>query len=177
MDEQAVSALAWGNSPRREEVWSPGIDCGACKKAPITYHEVTSMRSIKPGRAPSWGGVIGGVLATVFGIFWIGAALSLGDAPGLLIGFGVVFVLCAAGGTVYSFYNATSRNRFSDWDITEPHEERDPLHQSPGETSDAATARPAGRSGGGFCPYCGGGVQAAFTFCPRCGKQLPTQAA
>ena len=131
------------------------------------------MRSIKPGRAPSWAGVIGSVIAAVFGVFWIGMALSMGDAPVFLIGFGVVFVLAAIGGAIYNFYNATSPNRFSEWDITETRDERGPIDAPARQSSDPAAPRPAGRSNGGYCPYCGAGVQPAFTFCARCGRQLP----
>lgn len=128
------------------------------------------MRSVKPGRAASWGGVIMGIVVTVFGIFWVAMAVSL-EAPIFLIGFGVVFVLCAAGGAVYHFYNATARRRFSVWDVTEAEEERDPLDASP-RAGDSAGGHPAPGSGRGYCPYCGTKVQAAFSFCPSCGKPL-----
>jgi zinc-ribbon domain len=132
------------------------------------------MRSIKPGRAPSWGGVIGGIIAAIFGVFWIGMASS-GDAPPFVIVFGVVFILCALGSAIYNFYNATSRNRFSDWDLTEPHEERDPLdpssrHSAP--RSSAMLRRPTSKTESIYCPFCGAAVKEEFAFCPRCGKQL-----
>ena len=119
----------------------------------------TRMHSIKPGRAPSWAAVIGGIIATVLGCLWISTASSMG-APALLTAFGVAFVLMAAGSVIYHLYNATSRNRFSHWDITTHEEERDPL------TPPAAPAR--------HCPHCGSsGMTPQFQFCPSCGKPLP----
>jgi hypothetical protein len=113
-----------------------------------------------------------GIVATVFGIFWVAMAVSM-EAPILLTGFGVVFILCAAGGAVYNFYNATARRRFSAWDVTEAGEERDPLDASPRGGEDSAASRPTAGPAGRYCPYCGTGVRAAFTYCPSCGKPLP----
>ena len=129
------------------------------------------MKSIKPGRAPSWGGVIGGVVAAVFGVFWTTTAAQM-RAPPFFVGFGFVFILLALGGAIYNFYNATSRNRFSEWDITGPHEERDPLDiSSPSHVSEAAEPS-AGKPSDSFCPSCGRAVQSTFAYCPKCGKPL-----
>lgn len=84
------------------------------------------MYSVKPGRGPSWGGVFGGLGAAVFGVFWTSMASNKG-APGLFVLFGVVFVLAGLGSAAYNFHNATSKNRFSHYDITVPGEEIDPL--------------------------------------------------
>src|SRR5882757_11061776 len=76
------------------------------------------MRSIKPGRAPSWGGVFGGIIGAIFGVFWTVGATSMG-APGFFTAFGVMFVCVAIFNIFYSLHNATSRRRFSTFDITE----------------------------------------------------------
>jgi hypothetical protein len=80
------------------------------------------------------------------------------------------------GAAIFNFYNATSRNRFSNWDVTDSGEEPDPLDPS----SRQSLARPSAiqpetisKEGAAFCPFCGAGVQGEFEFCPRCGKQLP----
>lgn len=125
------------------------------------------MYSIKPGRGPSWVGVIGGVIVAVFGVFWIIGATSMG-APFIFPVFGVIFILCAIGGVVYNFYNATSRNRFSNFDITGPGEEPDPLDpdKKTGAPPIVFKEKPA------FCPYCGTALQKSFEFCPQCGKDI-----
>jgi hypothetical protein len=125
------------------------------------------MYSIKPGRGPSWGGVIGGILASIFGIFWTIGASSAG-APPFFVMFGVVFVLGALGGAIYHFYNATSDNRLSDYDITGPGEEIDPL-DARRNIKNAPTVFKGKPS---FCPYCGTQLQKTFEFCPRCGKDV-----
>ena len=125
------------------------------------------MYSIKPGRGPSWAGAIGGILVAIFGVFWTIGASSMGAPPFFTL-FGVVFILIAIGGVIYNFYNATSDKRFSDYDITAPGEEPDPLDPKRNKQSFPAsfTEKPA------FCPYCGTALQKTFEFCPQCGKNI-----
>jgi zinc-ribbon domain len=125
------------------------------------------MHSIKPGRGPSWGGVIGGVFGAIFGVFWTIAVTSAGG-PSTLAFFGVVFALCGIGKAIYNFYNATSENRFSDFDITGPGEEIDPL--TPTRKVDSPPT--AYKEKPSFCPYCGTALQKDFEFCPQCGKDI-----
>lgn len=129
------------------------------------------MKSIKPGRGPSAMNVMGSVFAVIFGIFWTIQAVSMG-APIMFPIFGCFFVITGIVQGLYSYKNATGKNRFSTFDITEGNEEIDPLEQvlfskenieSEGENKSSAK----------FCPYCGAGVQDNFEFCPECGKQLP----
>lgn len=128
------------------------------------------MKSIKPGRGPSAMGAWGAVVAVVFGIFWTIAAAGMG-APAIFPIFGVLFILTGIGVGVYHFKNATGKNRYSAFDITEEGEEPDPLEQRFGrpEAHDAAD----GQTADGFCPYCGAPADAGYAFCRKCGKQLP----
>lgn len=144
------------------------------------------MRSIKRGRGPSLMGGVGGLMVAVFGVFWTGMAVSIG-APWFFVVFGAIFVGLALFGGIGSLYNATARNRFSEYDITDHGEETDPIAHVLGH-DDSSSARPR-RSGperdpatsrgaaprrfeGGFCPYCGAAVQDDFAFCPACGKDI-----
>ena len=134
------------------------------------------MYSIKPGRGPSLMGGIGGIIAGVFGVIWIGVAISMG-ASGVFVLFGVVFVMVAIGGAIYNFYNAASRNRMSTMDITTQDEESDPIAEALGHTYEAKV-QPADekndvrRIQGNFCPFCGAQAQQDFDFCPKCGKDI-----
>lgn len=125
------------------------------------------MYSIKPGRGPSMAGGFGGIIGAIFGVFWTISASSMG-APGMFTAFGVLFIFAALGSAVYNFYNATSKKRFSNLDITRPGEEPDPLaperFSSPQFTK--STKKPS------FCPYCGTGLKQDFEFCPQCGKDI-----
>jgi len=127
------------------------------------------MRSIKPGRGPSGMSFIGSIFAILFGIFWTIMAYGMTVSTGVLgpMGlmfpmFGILFILLGIVQAFYHFKNATGRNRFSTFDITEPGEESDPssqwIHQSKEETH--------------YCPYCGEALKAEYTFCPSCGKAL-----
>lgn len=86
------------------------------------------MKSIKPGRGPSAMGAMGSIVAAVFGLIWTGAAVSMG-APIFFPLFGVVFVIMGIVQAVYNFKNATSENRYSEFDIVDSQEEPDPLSQ------------------------------------------------
>jgi hypothetical protein len=135
------------------------------------------MYGVKPGRGPSLMGGIGGIAVAVFGVFWTVMAASIGAPPFFAL-FGVVFVVLAIGGAVYNFYNATSPNRMSEFDVTSADEEPDPIatalghdRASPSADSDQATV---GRRKfpGEFCPFCGAKVNDDFEFCPKCGKDI-----
>ena len=81
-------------------------------------------------------GAVGGIVAVVFGIFWTVMAFSMTrDSPFPLVGvlfplLGVVFVVMGIINVFYNAHNAhnaTGENRFSEFDITSPSEESDPL--------------------------------------------------
>ena len=116
------------------------------------------MKSVKPGRGPSFMSGIAAVAVGIFGIIWIFLALSIG-APTVFALFGVVFVILAAAMAIYNFRNATSEDRYSIVDIVEDGEEPDPLNQRFGEKR--------------YCPYCGETLPENARFCPACGKEMP----
>lgn len=80
------------------------------------------MKSIKPGRGPSMMGGVSSILAAVFGVVWTFAALSMG-AGGIFAIFGIVFIAMAVMSAIYNLKNATGKNRYSSFDITEDGEE------------------------------------------------------
>ena len=132
------------------------------------------MYSVKPGRGPS---LIGAILALVVGVpfvlFWIGTASKMG-APGFFVFFGIMMLVAILVSVFIGFYNATSRDRISQFDITTKTEESDPFDRL------VQTAPPEGQSGAPspkqpaaakpFCPYCGASLAQEFKFCPECGK-------
>lgn len=129
------------------------------------------MKSVKPGRGPSMMGGIVGIFMVIFGIIWTVMAAQAG-AGSLFALFGVVWTCMAAATTIYNFKNATGKNRFSEFDITDGNEEPDPLSQQLGYgQEDSPREEPAGSSR--FCPYCGAAVGEGFEFCNQCGKKLP----
>ena len=85
------------------------------------------MKSIKPGRAPSFLGGIGSVAAIIFGIFWTIMAVAM-QAPVFFPIFGIVFILLGIVNAVYSFSNATGKNRYSIFDVVDEGEEPDLLN-------------------------------------------------
>lgn len=141
------------------------------------------MKSIKPGRGPSMMGAVGSAVAAVFGVFWTISAVSMG-APSFFAMFGIVFVLLGIGQAVYNYKNATGKNRFSVFDITEDGEEADPmsdlLHSTDSENDGSAVMSSAGtgnpsdlKNAAAFCPYCGAEAKTDFAYCAKCGKKLP----
>lgn len=127
------------------------------------------MKSIKRGRGPSMMNCAGAVIAVLFGIFWTVTAVSMG-APFFFPIFGILFIIIGIVQAVYSYKNATGKNRFSEFDITETGEEPDPIDRyiSGGESQKKE------RTGkDGYCPYCGKEIEKEYDFCPRCGKKLP----
>ena len=123
------------------------------------------MKSIKPGRGPSMMSGFVGIFMIFFGIVW---TVIASQASGIFALFGVFWTCMAIAITVYNFKNATGKNRYSAYDITDSSEEPDPLNQkfgSPTATNDKKNNK--------FCPYCGTAVEDDFEFCNNCGKKLP----
>lgn len=134
------------------------------------------MYSVKPGRGPS---LLSAILALVIGVpfalFWLGTASRI-HAPRFFIFFGIVFLLVLVASAFIGFYNATSKDRMSQFEITTPREERDPFDRlapppppASGATAPAAQAVSAKQ----FCPFCGTQLGEGFNFCPKCGKPQP----
>ncbi|MBW5445345.1 zinc ribbon domain-containing protein [Cohnella sp. CFH 77786] len=133
------------------------------------------MRSIKPGRGPSAMGAAGSLFTAVFGVIWTIGAASMG-APSFFVLFGVVFIIMAIVQAVYHFNNATGKNRMSEYDITDPHEEPDPLNERFGSkqrrryTDDPVNTDPGEIN---YCPYCGNRIaEESHRFCANCGREI-----
>lgn len=132
------------------------------------------MKSIKPGRGPSFMGGLSSVFGIVFGIFWTIMAVSMG-APFFFPLFGLLFIGIGVVNAVYSFKNATGEQRCSEYDIVDSSEEPDPWNRRFGAKQ--AEPSPTGATDGGFayCPYCGAKLGEGFAFCGKCGRPLPKQ--
>lgn len=151
------------------------------------------MTSVKPGRGPSFVGGMTSLIAALVGFVWFLSARRIMGGIGGLLGpgqifplFGLLFTIFALANAVYNFRNATSENRHSLVDITDAYDEPDPLdprlrrqrHNSahvsnPHTTTDTSSGSTVKESSGGFCPYCGRGVDDQFSYCPGCGRRLP----
>ena len=99
-------------------------------------------------------GGFAGLAAAAFGLLWTILVASSGG--GIFALFGLIFVAIGIVNAVYNFKNATGKNRYSEYDITENRN-----YDSVSQTENR------------FCPYCGQRVEADFEFCNVCGKRLP----
>lgn len=130
------------------------------------------MKSIKPGRGSSFYSGIISIGVALFGVLWTILAASSGG--GFFALFGVIFIIIAVTTAVYNFKNATGKNRYSSFDITDGGEEPDPFNERFGNSAFSQHNRYSYREGNSkYCPYCGAKVQSDFEFCQNCGKKLP----
>ena len=132
------------------------------------------MKSVKPGRGPSMMSGIVGIFMALFGVVWTFAAAGMG-APWFFCLFGVIWTCIVGINTLYSFKNATSKNRYSVIDIVDGTEEPDPLNEYFGEQGEPSNIDlfESEASEVEFCPYCGAEVEKDYRFCHKCGKELP----
>jgi vacuolar-type H+-ATPase subunit I/STV1 len=135
------------------------------------------MKSIKPGRGPSGISFAGSIIAIIFGVFWtIIAASMMANAPFGIIGmilplFGVLFIIMGIIQALYNYKNATGKNRYSIFEITE--EEGDPSDQwiKRGIESEEENEQQSFIAAeANYCPYCGIQLEQDYTYCPKCGK-------
>lgn len=125
------------------------------------------MRSIKPGRGPSMMSGIVGIFMIGFGILW---TILASKASFVFALSGVLWTGIAVVTTIYNFKNATNKNRYSAFDITDASEEPDPLNEKFGNAyADERKSAPENK----FCPYCAAPVKYDFEYCNNCGKKLP----
>jgi len=129
------------------------------------------MKSIKRGRGPSMMEGIVGVFMAIFGVLWMIMAARIGG--GFIALFGLVFVGIAIVNAVYSFRNAASKDRYSEYDITEGHEEPDPLNERFGSQPVKDFVNQNDGVESVYCPYCGTKVKQGYVYCNKCGKRLP----
>jgi DNA-directed RNA polymerase subunit RPC12/RpoP/lipopolysaccharide export LptBFGC system permease protein LptF len=123
------------------------------------------MKSIKPGRGPSGMSFIGSIVSIIFGVFWTMMAVNItAKSPFGMVGvifplFGVLFIILGIIQAVYNYKNATGKDRYSIYDITDSHEEDDPSDKwIKGEAI--------------YCPYCGAKLERDYIYCPKCGKGI-----
>ena len=96
------------------------------------------------------------VFAVIFSIFWCCAVAASGARPMLLFGLGFLAL------TVYRLVISIKMTR-KETRKADPWEQPD----RPQSTYETATRKD------GFCPYCGAPAESDYSFCRRCGKQLP----
>ena len=111
-----------------------------------------------------------GIFVALFGVVWTIAAVSTG--AGIFGLFGLIFVAIAIVNVVYNFKNATGKNRYSSFDITDDGEEIDPWNEHFGEKREHMQKENISTDSK-YCPYCGAKAQGDFEFCNQCGKRLP----
>ncbi len=126
------------------------------------------MKSIKPGRGPSFMGGIIGIAVALFGVFW--TVMTIVVEAWFMTPFGLIFIVIAIINTVYNFKNATGKNRYSQYDITDEGEEPDPWDEKFGTDRDN---RPQSAAAAKYCPYCGEKAEKDYKFCSSCGRELP----
>ena len=126
------------------------------------------MKSIKPGRGPSFMGGVMGIAGSLFGVFW--TVMAIAGGAWFMAPFGLIFIGVAVYNTIYNFKNATGKNRYSEYDIVDESEEPDPWDEKFGnirkEEKVSVTAAK-------YCPYCGEKAEKDYKFCSSCGRELP----
>ena len=115
---------------------------------------------------------MGGVMSIamgLFGLLWTILAASSGG--GFVALFGLIFIGIAVVDAIYNFKNATGKNRYSQYDITDENEEPDPLNERFRESNkqEHTSLTVKGR----YCPYCGTKNEEEYKFCTDCGRELP----
>ncbi len=127
------------------------------------------MKSIKPGRGPSFMSGVIGIFMIGFGLLW---TVLAAQASGIMALFGILWTGVAIATTVYNFKNATGKNRYSQYDITDEHEEPDPFNERfSGKVNYNGTQKSNEETV--YCPYCGNPVAEKYEYCPKCGEKLP----
>lgn len=126
------------------------------------------MKSVKRGRGPSFMGGIIGIAVALFGVFW--TIMAIAGGAWFMAPFGLIFTGIAVVRAIFDFKNATGKNRYSEYDITDGEEESDPLNEMFGEREEKNYPS---QTESRYCPYCGQRVEAEYEFCNVCGKRLP----
>ena len=113
------------------------------------------------------GGVMG-IAGALFGVFW--TIMAIAGGAWFMAPFGLIFIGVAIFNTIYNFKNATGKNRYSEYDITDSEEEPDPWNEKFGEIREE---KRKSESSVKYCPYCGEKAENDFKFCSSCGRELP----
>jgi len=131
------------------------------------------MKSVKPGRSPSFMGGIGSLVSIACGIFWTIMSVSMG-APFFFKLFGIVFIVFCIVYSVYYFRNAAAKNRLSTYDISDDEEAPDPLDTFNNSRNERKRKHHDKNESeiGNYCPYCGSKREPDYLFCKHCGKKI-----
>ncbi|WP_352419267.1 zinc ribbon domain-containing protein [Proteiniborus sp.] len=135
------------------------------------------MKSIKPGRGPSGMSFMGSIIAIIFGIFWTIMASSMTSGFGI-VGvffplFGILFIIIGIVQAVYHYKNATGKDRYSMYDITDSTEEEDPANKwIRSAQKNSESDEKISETDTNYCPYCGVQLGNEFLYCPKCGKRI-----
>ncbi len=113
------------------------------------------------------GGVMG-IAVALFGVFW--TILAIAGGAWFMAPFGLIFIGIAVFNAIYNFKNATGKNRYSEYDITDENEEPDPWDEKFGNNRDERLQSAAAAK---YCPYCGEKAEKDYKFCSSCGRELP----
>ncbi|HOM86711.1 MAG TPA: zinc ribbon domain-containing protein [Spirochaetota bacterium] len=130
------------------------------------------MKSIKLGKATSFGGFVASIIAIIGGIGWTLLVISLFSQRNemenpvfyFFVLFGIIFIGVGIAIAVFSYKNLHSKNGYSLYDIVDSSEEKDAFHSSWDSTAAKGTMN--------YCPHCGTSLRQDFIFCPGCGKKL-----
>ncbi|WP_353683655.1 zinc ribbon domain-containing protein [Thermodesulfovibrio sp. 3907-1M] len=130
------------------------------------------MKQVMPGRVPSKIGFAGSIVFIILALLMlilINSQFSEHGEGGTFIHLvfmlvGVVIVVGGIGSAIYSYKNAFSEKRISEYDIVEQSEEDESIKGVRNEKSDRGSTN--------YCPYCGNPVKETFLFCPNCGERI-----
>ena len=114
------------------------------------------------------GGVMG-IAGALFGVFW--TVMAIAGGAWFMAPFGLIFIGVAVFNAIYNFKNATGKNRYSEYDITDENEELDPWDERFGSSESQKFSEQIKK--GRYCPYCGTKNEENYKFCTDCGKELP----
>lgn len=138
------------------------------------------MKQIKRGRGPSFMNFIGSICIILFCSLWTIIALNTYkylEFPTSLAFplLGIIGILMGIFHAIYIFKNFSSKEKFSEYDITD--DEKDSLGNfqfKNSENSKYDTDRIIKIKSKlfNYCPYCGEKLNESYNFCPDCGKKL-----
>jgi len=117
----------------------------------------------KEKRAGKAMGIGASIFAVLFAIFWCILAASMG--AWFMLVFGIPFVSMAVYRLYVCIQYAKADSKSTQQKQTDPWDHPVPDRIPPRDNSTSAAGK--------FCPYCGGGIQDTFEFCPKCGRRQP----
>ena len=114
------------------------------------------------------GGVMG-IAGALLGVLW--TVIAIAGGVWFMAPFGLIFICVAVVQAIYNFKNATGKNRYSEYDITDENEEPDPWNEQFSNRYEGQKTQP--QTVAKYCPYCGEKAEKDYKFCSSCGRELP----